>query len=115
MVALALDGRTTCEAIAVMCKHGVVTLQGVVTSVEACQAAEAIARHAPLVWRVENTLLVQQPGNKEEPYGTAPARNPALNQPLPSSGKTLPARRPRRRAGRYAGGRLRSGRWSQIA
>jgi hypothetical protein len=63
--ALALDERTTGETIDVACAGGSLILRGVVTSAEAYQAAEEIARHAPLVGRVENALVVQQPTGKE--------------------------------------------------
>ncbi|HWQ14371.1 MAG TPA: BON domain-containing protein [Roseiflexaceae bacterium] len=63
--ALALDERTTWETIAVSSECGVVTLRGLVTSPAARRAAEEIARRAPLVWRVENMLAVQQPDDDE--------------------------------------------------
>jgi hypothetical protein len=66
--ALALDERTSRETIEVACEGGMATLRGVVGSAEARQAAEEIARRAPLVGRVENALIVQQPTDKEVAY-----------------------------------------------
>jgi osmotically-inducible protein OsmY len=66
--ALALDERTTWETIDVAYAGGTATLRGVVTSAEARQAAEEIARRTPLVGRVENALVVQQPTHEEVSY-----------------------------------------------
>jgi hypothetical protein len=68
IAALALDERTTWETIDVACAGGIATLRGVVTSAEAYQAAEEIARRGSLVGRVNNALVVQQPIDKEVAY-----------------------------------------------
>jgi hypothetical protein len=113
-VALALDERTTWEVIDVACEGGTAMLRGIVTSVEARQAAEEIAQHAPLVWRVENRLVVQQPTSKEVSYANGIYGRPS--QPTAaSSAAALPARQHRPRADPPAGGGLPSGGWRSIA
>src|SRR5581483_8902841 len=86
--ALALDERTTWETIDVACESGTAVLRGIVTSVEARVAAEEIAQHAPLVWHVENRLVVEQPTEKESRMhtyadDTAYGRQPGGKQECP--------------------------------
>lgn len=112
--ALALDERTTWEAIDVVYEDGTAALRGSVTSVEARVAAEEIARHAPLVWHVENRLVVEQPTEKEVSYANGIYGRPSQPRAA-SSAAALSARQHRPRADSPAGGRLPSGGWQSIA
>jgi osmotically-inducible protein OsmY len=112
--ALALDERTTWEAIDVVYEGGTAALLGIVTSVEARVAAEEIAQHTPLVWHVENRLVVEQPTEKEVSYANGIYGQPS--QPTAaSSAAALPARQDRPRADSPAGGGPPSGGWQSIA
>jgi hypothetical protein len=114
IAALALDERTAWETIDVACAGGTATLHGVVTSAEARVAAEEIAQHAPLVWRIENRLIVGQPTDKEVSYANHICVRIGKTNAA-SSATALPAQQSGGRAGSPAGWRLPSGRWQSIA